>query len=187
MAALRAEPAPGEAEVGAVRFKLARPASGAADAWYEAEVEVNARPAPDSPAGLLSRVRVTLTLATENVAAGAPRRLEFYRASAEAVALKSGRNSVRFYLPPEIVAHDAVRGDLRFWSADVAVGGRPAVPARARFSTALGSAESRKNFSQQSAASAAANDGILLPQYLTPFGPDYPAATPSFVRREQGG
>ena len=187
VAALRAEPAPGEAEIGAMRFKLTRPASGAADAWFEAEVDVDARPAPDSLAGLLGRVRVMLTLAAEIVTAGAPRRLEFYRASAEAVALKAGHNSVRFYLPSEIVARDAVRGDLRFWSADVAVGGSPSAPSRTRFSAALGSAESRKNFIQQAMATAAANYGILLPQYLTPFAPDYPTATPAFVRREQGG
>jgi len=29
-----------------------------------------------------------------------------------------------------------------------------------------------------------ANDGILQPQFLTPFVNEYPRATPSFVRRD---
>ncbi len=181
--ALRAAPPTGEAEVGTVRFKLVRPASGAADAWLEADVVVNAHPSPGSAAGLLPRVRLTLTLAPEIVMAGAPRQLEFFRASAEAVALRAGLNSVRFYLPPELVLRDALRGDVRLWRVEVSlVGGKNG--ASTRFSTALGSAEARKAFAAQAAAAAAENDGLLLPQYLTPFAPEYPNATPSFVRRE---
>lgn len=163
---LCAEPAAGEAEVSAVRFKLVRPSAGGVAAWFETDVEVNARPLPGSPAGLLPRVRIVLTLATENAAAGAPHRREYYRASAE-----------------------AVRGELRLWSVEVSTaraagsGGE----ARIRYSPALEATEARRAFSAEAGSGAAENDGILLPQYQTPFAVDYPASTPSCVRRDARG
>jgi len=186
VSALRAEPAAGEAEVGAVRFNLARPSVGAAGAWYEAEVQLNVRPAPGSAGQMLSRVRVKLLLGFDVFPAGGAKQLQCYRAEAEAVALGPGRASVRFYLPPEIVQRDAVRGDARYWVAEVTVAGRPQPAGRARQAPALADAAARRVFLEKAAASAAANDGILLPQYLTPFAFDYAGDTPSFVRRETG-
>jgi hypothetical protein len=183
---LRAEPAAGEAEVAAVKFNLVRPSGGGQRAWYEADVQLNVRPAPGSAGQLLSRVRVTLLLGFDVLEASGAKHLECYRAEAEAVALGPGRASVRFYLPPEIVQRDAVRGDARHWSAEATVGGRPQAPARARHSPALAEAAARRLYAEKSAATAAANEGILLPQYLTPFVSDYPNDTPSFVRRETG-
>ena len=55
---------------------------------------------------------------------------------------------------------------------------------RNAYSPALGSAEQRRNFQARGGAAAAANDGLLQPQFLTPFVNEYPRATPSFVRRE---
>ena len=57
-------------------------------------------------------------------------------------------------------------------------------PAKAAYAPALASAEQRRNFQTRAAPAAAPNDGVLLPQYLTPFVHDYPRATPSFVRHE---
>lgn len=184
--ALRAEPAPGEAEVSAVRFRLARPASGANEPWLEAEVETNARPGPANPGRMLPRVRVTLTLCVETLAGNGPRRLDFYRASAEAVALDEGRSSIRFYLPPEIVRRDGVRSEPRWWLAEVAVGGRPMPAGRGRFSSALANEQIRRDFLQKVAANASGNDGVLQPQYLTPFATDHPNETPTYVRRDRG-
>jgi hypothetical protein len=42
----------------------------------------------------------------------------------------------------------------------------------------------RRAFQAAVAAAAAANDGLLQPQYFTPFALEYPRATPTFVRRE---
>jgi hypothetical protein len=183
---LRAEPAAGEAEVSAVRFSLVRPSAGSAHAWYEADVQLNVRPVPVSPGQLLGRVRVTLLLGFEVLAPNGAKHAEFYRAEAEAVALGPGRTSVRFYLPPEAVQRDGVRGDPVYWTAEATVGGRPQAAARARHSPALDHPAARRIFMEKSAASVAVNDGILLPQYLTPFAFDYVNDTPAFVRREAG-
>jgi hypothetical protein len=91
---------------------------------------------------------------------------------------------VRFFLPPEIVKRDSLRGDPRFWGVELSVGGKPVPAGRAAYAGALATPEQRRNFQARGGASAAANDGILLPQYLTPFANEYPRATPSFVRRD---
>jgi hypothetical protein len=116
--------------------------------------------------------------------AGGERRLEHFRADAECVALEPGRANVRFYLPPEIVKRDQLHGDPKYWGIELTVGGRAVAPARAAYVAALGSAEQRKNFQTRGGAAAVANDGILQPQFLTPFVNEYPRATPTFVRRD---
>jgi hypothetical protein len=67
---------------------------------------------------------------------------------------------------------------------ELTVAGKPLTPARGAYSTSLASTEQRKNFQSKASQAAAANDGILQPQYLTPFENQYPRATPTFVRRE---
>lgn len=187
VSALNAEPSPGEVEVSGVRFKLARPSVGAQAEWLEADVELEARPTPAHPARMLSRVRIILVLRFEVGSAEGVVRTECFRASAEAVALSSGRSHVRFYLPPEILRRDAARGEPRYWRAEAVVDGHVQPAGRARFSSSLSTSEARRNFVEVSDGEAAVNDGILLPQYLTPFAGDHPATTPNFVRREMGG
>jgi hypothetical protein len=53
-----------------------------------------------------------------------------------------------------------------------------------RIAPALANAEARRGFQEKMTADGAANDGLLRPQYLTPFVSAYPRSTPSFVRRE---
>ncbi|MDO8545236.1 MAG: hypothetical protein Q7S40_32750 [Opitutaceae bacterium] len=171
-----------EVEVTTVRFSNLRGGNGS---WLEAAVALNVRPPANSPAQLVSRVRVTLVLALEVPAsAGAERRVEHYRARAECVALGVGRTDVRFYLPPEVVRRDQLRGDPRSWGVELAVGGRAVPASRGAYTAALATAEQRKTFQTKAATEAPGNDGILLPQYLTPFANENPRATPSFVRRE---
>jgi hypothetical protein len=132
---------------------------------------------------MVSRVRVSLLVGFELPApTGGERRIEHYRAEAECVALESGRTSVRFFLPPEVVKRDRIRGAPRFWSVEVAVAGRAMAPSTAAFSSTLSTAEARRNFISVAGADAARNEGILLPQYLTPFIYEYTRTTPSFVR-----
>jgi hypothetical protein len=134
---------------------------------------------------MVSRVRVSLLVGCELPAlAGGERRTEYYRADAECVALEAGRADVRFYLPPEIVKRDQLHGDPKYWQVDVTAGGRPQPAGRASASPALANADARKNFQSRASTAAAPNDGLMLPQYLTPFSGEYPRATPSFVRRE---
>ena len=174
-----------EVEAAAVRFSPnVRAASGAN--WYEAAVALDVKPGPAAFGRMVSRVRVTLTLQFElPAAAGATeRRSEFYRATAECVALEPGRADVRFYLPPELVKRDQLHGEPRWWGVELAVGGKPVPAGRAAYSASLPGAEARKNFLTRATAAAPPNDGLLVPQFLTPFASDYPRATPAFVRRE---
>jgi len=174
-----------EVEVTTVKFSNLRAPTGSLGNWYEADIALEARPLQGSAGRMLSRVKVMLTLGFELPApAGGERRIEFYRCDAECVALESGRADVRFYLPPELVKRDQLHGDPKFWAVELTVGGRAVPAARAANSASLPSAEARKNFQTRAATPALANDGLMLPQYLTPFVNDYPRATPSFVRRD---
>ncbi len=187
-----------EIEVGPVKFTNLRAPNGATGNWLEANFALIVHPAPGSAGAMVSRVRVAVLLGFELPAlAGsepirraqgpepvAGRRTEHYRAEAECVALEAGRADVRFYLPPEIVKRDQLHGDPKFWLIEVTAGGRVQPPGRAGASAALANPEVRKNFQVRAASAAAANDGLLLPQYLTPFAGEYPRATPSFVRHE---
>jgi hypothetical protein len=180
-----------EVEVTAVRFTNLRAPSvlgapaGPQGNWLEAAVALNVKPPPGSPGQMVSRVRVTLLVGFELPgAASKERRYEHFRAEAECVALEAGRADVRFYLPPEVVKRDQLHGDPKYWGVELAVAGRPIAPARTAYVNSLGTADQRKNFQSRGGAAAAPNDGVMLPQYLTPFANEYPRATPSFVRRE---
>lgn len=174
--------AAGEIEVSTVHFRSAHPVAGGSGPWLEAAVALNANPAAGR---MVSRVRVELILGFELPAAvGMPRRTDYYRATAECVALDAGRSDVRFYLPPELVKRDQLHGDPKFWSVALSVDGRPVPANRAHFAAALLDEAARKNFQTAALAAASANDGLLQPQYLTPFALEYPRATPTFVRRE---
>lgn len=172
-------------EVSAVKFSNVRAPGGSPGNWYEADVALIVRPAHGAPAQMISRVKVSLLLTFDLPGlSGAERRFEYYRAEAECVALEPGRADVRFYLPAEIVKRDQLHGDPRQWGVELAVDGRAVAPARAAYSGNLSGTDARKAFQKRVAAAAAANDGILLPQYLSPFSGAYPRDTPSFVRRE---
>ena len=171
-----------EVNVSSVKFVNVRAPGGATANWLEGDIALSVRPATGL---MVSRVRVTLTIGCELPAtAGGERRVEYYRAEAECVGLESGRSDVRFYLPPERVKRDQLHADPKFWLIAVSAGGRPLTPGRGNASPALATAEARKNFESHAAAAAMANDGLLVPQYLTPFALEYPRATPSFVRHD---
>jgi hypothetical protein len=174
-----------EVEVTTVKFTNLRAPTGSNGNWLEADITLIAKPAPGSPAQMVSRVRVSLVVGFELPGtAGGARRLEHYRSDAECVALEPGRADVRFYLPPELVKRDQLHGDPKYWGVEITVGGKPVTASRAAYSTTFTTAEQRKNFQTRAGTAAAPNEGILLPQYLTPFINEYPRATPSFVRRE---
>ena len=174
-----------EVEVSSVKFANLRAPNGASGNWFEADIALEARPGAANLGRMVSRVRVTLTLGFELPApAGGERRIEFYRSEAECVALEAGRANVRFYLAPELVKRDQLHGDPKYWGVEIAVGGRAVPAGRAAYATTLPGAEARKNFQARAATASVANDGLLLPQYLSAFSNEYPRATPSFVRRD---
>lgn len=175
-----------EVEVSSVKFANLRvPGSESPGNWMEADIALEARPGAGNIGRMVARVRVQLTIGFELPApAGGERRIEFYRAEAECVALESGRADVRFYLPPELVKRDQLHGDPKYWGVELAISGKAVPAGRAAYANSLPAADSRKNFQTRAATACVANDGLLLPQYLTPFANQYPRATPSFVRRD---
>ena len=174
-----------EVEVGSVRFTNVRASNGANGNWLEADIALNVHPATGSPGQMVGRVKVALLVGFELPGApGSERRLEHYRAEAECVALEPGRANVRFYLPPEVVKRDQLHGDPKFWTVEIAAGGRAVPASKASASPSLANPEQRRSFQSRASTAAAANDGLLQPQYLTPFVNDYARATPTFVRRE---
>ena len=180
-----AAPAPAPAvEVVNLRTNPVRPGNGG-PAWLETTVSLNVRPAGGGPAPVVSSVRVAMLLAFELPGpAGGPRRSQVYAAAVECVALEAGRAEVRFYLPPEILKRDQIRGDPQFWGVELTAAGEALPAARTAYSANLRLPAARTEFQRRSAPVATANDGILQPQHLTPFALDYPRSTPSVVRRE---
>lgn len=171
-----------EVDVSSVKFANVRAPAGATGQWLEGDIALSVRPA----SGLMvSRVRVMLTIGCELPATGATeRRVEYYRAEAECVALESGRTDVRFYLPPELVKRDQLNGDPKFWVVAVTAAGRPQSLGRGGASPTLANTEARRTFEGRAAAAVGGNAGLMLPQFLTPFAGEYPRATPSYVRHE---
>jgi hypothetical protein len=174
--------APAPVEVSTVKF---RPVAGG---WFEAEVEVQAKPGPVPTANrnFVNRVKVTFNLGVFSVKApqGATVPDTYYRASAEAVAIETtGRTSFRFYLPPEIVKRDQVTGPQKFYLVELSVGGQVLPLTKDNVPSTFTSAAFIDGFRSKVSGEATANDGILLPQYLTPFATGG-TNTPTFIRTE---
>jgi hypothetical protein len=149
---------------------------------------VQAKPGPAATANrnFVNRVKVTLNLGIFSVKApqGAAIPDTYYRASAEAVAVETtGRTSFRFYLPPEIVKRDQISGPQRFYLVELSVGGQAVPLSKGDFPSNFTTPAIVESFRGKVAAEATANEGILLPQYLTPFGSGG-NNTPSFIRTE---
>lgn len=180
-----AAPGPGPAvEVMSLRTNRVRPPNGG-NPWLQTTLALNVRPPGGATSPVVSAVRVALLMAFDLPGpAGAPRRAQAYAATVECVALEPGRVEVRFYLPPEILKRDQIRADPSFWGVELTAEGEALPAARTAYSANLGAPAARTDFQRRWAAAAAANDGILQPQHLTPFALEYPRATPSVVRRE---
>ncbi len=168
--------------VSGVKFSWARSDS---DSWLESEVELEVRPGGKAVTGeFVDHVRTTLSLACEAANAKGEVRTVFYRASCEAITLEGGKAQVRFYLPPEVVRRDKLRADVKFYAVDLDVGGEPQPAARGAIAPDLKTSERVKNFRDKVGAEAVANEGLLLPQHLTPFAHDPQRRSPTVLRRE---
>ncbi len=178
-------PPPGpvpQVAVAGVKFGWAR-ADG--DNWLEAEVELEVRPGGKAVAGeFVDRVRTTLVLACEATNAKGEARTVFYRSICEAITLEGGKALIRFYLPPEVVKRDKLRADVKYYAVDLEAGGDPQPPARGAISPELKSADRVKNFRDKAGSEAANNEGLLVPQHLTPFAHDPQRRAPTVFRRE---
>lgn len=173
---------PSEVEVTGIKFNTIRQPNSQS-VWYEGDIELTAKPTPES-GKFTGRVKVTLNVGIEAALAGGKKQINMYRASAELIALEAGKSDVRFYLPPEIVKRDMVR-EAKYYFVELSVGGKtlPTTKNSVSFAT-LGNASVLESFRTKIASDAPANDGIMVPQYLTPYMFDSTRPTPSFVRME---
>ncbi len=171
-----------QVEVGGVKFGAARFGS---DSWMETEITLEVKPGGRVVANqFVNDVRVTLNLAFEAPdAAGGPPKI-FYRGSASFITLEGGRHTVRFFLPPEVVKRDRLRAPVKFYSVEVEAGGVAQAPGRANVSTAFTSAASVQNFQAMAVSESRSNEGVLMPQHITPFSFESSRSTPTAVRRE---
>ncbi len=173
-------------EVANVRFDSNVRGLGPGENWYEVAIEVDAKPAKVSGSDRhVDRVRVTLNLGIENTVDASKNGFDFYRASAEAVALEGGKSTIRFYLPHEVVKRDGIRGDAKYYSIDLEAEGKQQPPSRKSFSNAFTTPASLQSFQSRASSESGANDGILQPQYLTPFAFASGKPSPSFIRTER--
>lgn len=174
-----------QVEVYSVKFKYER--AGGGDNWLETEVALDVKPGGKQVSGeFLSQVRVTLNLGYD--VAGAARSGDasklFYRSTVEIPAVESGRVYVRFYLSPEIVKRDRLRGDLPHYLVELDVAGQSQKMTAAKASKDINSAAVLTSFKNQVSASATTTEGLLMPQYFTPFATDSRRQSPTFLRRE---
>lgn len=186
---VKAQPAPAapaaaveavEAEVSSIKFGDAR---FGRDTWVEATVELVLKPGGRAVSGrFVDRVGVVLNLGAESTNQKGEKVTVFFRASSEAITLEGGRALFRFYLPPEIVARDKLRPE--FHVVELTVGGRTLPLLKANASSNITSTESVKNFLAKVLSDSGANEGLLMPQHLTPFAHDPQRPTPTMLRRD---
>jgi len=168
-------------EVTAVRFTITSTTpTGGGGLWLETDVEVNVKPGVAKDDRYLNRVQVTLTLGVESTVGG--KRTDYYRATAEAVALEEGRSDFRFYLPPEIVKRDSLPAEARYYAVQITAEGNQLPVGKNFHSGSIPKPETF--FASKEVTAAAANDGVLLPQFLTPFANDDSRPAPTFIRPE---
>jgi hypothetical protein len=144
---------------------------GARDGWLECRVELSVRTGLER--GFVSGVQVDVGMALRGGSDG----FEFFGSSVRLVGLESGKATVRFYLPPEVVARFRSGGEPFAWSVDVSAGGKEFATAVSR---TLDSNDALRGFRERLGA-AAVNVGILRPQHRSPFAHLYPSDTPTAV------
>lgn len=171
-----------QVEVASVKFGAAR---FAGDNWFEADVELDVKPGGKPVSGeFVNKVRVTLTLGCDALDSKGAKRRDFYRSSAEMITVEGGKANVRFYLPPELVKRDKLKIPVDFYVVELEAAGELQAPRKENASPKFVSADSVKNFMGLATSESGINEGLLMPQYLTPFAFDPQRRSPSFLRRE---
>ena len=148
--------------------------------WLECTIEVEVRRDSQDPTrknpSYLDDLVVKLMLGVE-VESESGKTFEFFRSEASLVSLKEGRHYIRFYLPPEIVERDRVRNEVHSFLVQLARSGGPVFETVSR---QLERPQVKDSFLKRIEEESSQNDGILLPQFKTPFSDAYPRETPSY-------
>ncbi len=148
--------------------------------WLECAIEVEVRRDPSDRTrkdpSYVDDLSVTLLLGIESPS-GSGRSFEFFRSEAALVTLEEGRHFIRFYLPPEIVERDRIRNDVHSFLVQLNRSGNTVFES---LSPQLERPQVRESFLKRVGEESPRNDGILLPQFKTPFFTAYPRETPSY-------
>lgn len=148
--------------------------------WLECTIEVEVRrdsqDATRKNPSYVDDLVIKLMLGVESETESG-KSFEFFRSQASLVSLKEGRHYVRFYLPPEIVERDRIRNEVHSFMVQVI---RSGLPVFETVSRQLERPQVQASFLKRIEEESARNDGILLPQFKTPFFTAYSRETPSY-------
>lgn len=148
------------------------------DAWYEVVIELEAfRDSEDDSRrhrDYLDDVKVDLILGFEVDKEMRALPFEFFRASVELVSLEVGTGNIRFYLPPEVVNRDRLRGEPHSYIIRIS---RKGEQIHQSVSSSLSKESVLQNFEARVSEFVSVNDGILAPQQDTPFASEYSGTT----------
>jgi hypothetical protein len=160
-----------------------RPPFGDPAPWFEAEVQVEARPGGRATSGeYLDKVRCTFYYAYR-ATRGAESPILIYKTTVDAVSVEGGiSHNFRFYLPPAIVKRDKPGSEGDFYYAVLEVDDKPQTVAPQAASRSM--PKDPQNFIARANTDATKNEGVLLPQYSTPFELDPKRPMPAYVRRD---
>ncbi len=168
-----------------VTFASLQPAGGG-NSWLETTVELQVRGVggvDGKNPRYVDRLKVALSLGTESRFSEGGFR--FFRSEAEAVTVKNGKVQFRFYLPSEIVDRDRMSGGASAYMVQIYLEGKLLPLAAENISSMLRNGKALQSFKDRVARDAIRNEGILVPQYESPFLLEYSGSTPSFVRKRR--
>lgn len=165
-----------EVEVLRVDFDLVNQ-EGARDPWYQIAVAISVEEGKNAAEGnprFADDITVSLALATE-VSRSRELAYEFYTAKSEYPTLEVGQHVVRFYLSPEIVKRDRVRGEPFAYEIEIL---SPEGLEFSLVSRILERPNALQSFRSQ-VASNSTGSRVLRQQFETPFAWFYPRDTPT--------
>lgn len=152
--------------------------AGGSDPWFEIAITLSVEQGEESRNAnprFTEELEVSLDFATETQ----PRAetvYQFYGANAVYPTLEVGRRVVRFYLPPEIVKRDRLRGEPYAWRVAVDGAGESLATLN---SDSLRTNSSLAAYEARVAEGTARTTGILRLQAETPFRDASPADSPN--------
>lgn len=162
-----------EIEILKVDFSLVDVAGG--DPWYEISIAISIERGDEGPSvnpRFADDIKVSLALATQSDRSSRSV-YDFYSATADYPTLEVGRHTARFYLLPELVKRDRVRGEPYAFEIFVSQDEENLAQLRSR------------NLEQQARLEAFraklddSDSGILRPQAESPFSSSYLRDTPT--------
>lgn len=134
--------------------------------WLKAEIEVqaNRNPAAENPR-FVSSIQIFLTLSFRKDNGT----FDFYRSSVELVALEQNDSAlVSFYFPGVILKRDNFREPFAYLVEILAEGIRQPFMRESASANIRDNPQAVVSLKARAEAAAAENDGILLPEYLSP-------------------